>query len=334
MATPERCGLCPHYKAGPASYVPVRTMTITVPQVQPAKQVAAAIAAGEHKPRRKKRLTTAVPVFPKDDIFVNRHSQPMSIGNLYYGADLFVMLAGPSLTTFPLDKLRESRGVMTMSVNNAAMTYRPHLWTHVDPVEKFHSHIWDDPAVIKLTPVRCFGYRLREVVDGVLQKTDRLTMDCPGVIGYKRQPTFNPATYLTEDAVCWGNNQKSAQLNKHPHIVNVMFVVFRIAYHLGFRRVYLLGCDFKMEHGKANYCFEEDKHAGAVNSNNGSYLKLNKMLGMLQPQFISHGFHVYNCLQTSGLTAFPFLNFDEALAHATRRHSVPVSTKGWYTKTD
>lgn len=270
---------------------------------------------------------------PQDpNLIVTREGKPAGLANVWLDQDLFLILSGPSLKALPLEQLQQ-RGVVTLAVNNAACVHRPTFWTHVDPAEKFHEAIWHDPGIIKLVPQRRFRQTLRTTqADGTLKPVPTRVADCPSVFGYKHGATFDPLTYLTCDFVCLGNNQKAHLKNGRPHNINVMFPLFRLAYYLGFRRVYLLGCDFKMARSGPIYAFDEGKDAGAVNSNNCAYLKLNQMLGELVRPLSKAGVQVYNCFRESGLRAFPFLSFEEAVNHATRNIPRTIHTSGWYEK--
>lgn len=328
----ERCAVCPHRQAAASSG---ESRQATAPDGSqtpaPSPQPSPRRESRQERLARKRQQRQASQGPPQPDILLTKDHKPAGLANAWYGGHLFLTLSGPSLKTFPLEQLTR-RGVMTMAVNNAATVVRPNLWTFVDPSEKFHSVIWDDPAILKLIPVKRFQDKLRIQEGDSWRYSGRLACESPGVFGYVRGADFDPDTYLKISEVCMGNCKKKAAVNKRPHIINVMFVVFRLAYHLGFRHVYLLGCDFRMEHGQNPYAFAEDKHAGAVDSNNNAYLKLNIMLGQLAPRLQAAGMQIYNCTAKSGLLAFPHLDFSEAIRRATGNFPAEIRTAGWYTK--
>lgn len=265
-------------------------------------------------------------------LFVTRDGQPCTLANAWYPGHLFVILSGPSLNTFPLHRLSE-RGIVTLAVNNAACVVRPTFWTCIDPVEKFHNVIWEDPGIIKLVPVGRFNKHVRiQQADGSLKYVDRIVASFPGVFGYQHGANFNPETYLIDNEVCIGNSFKRSLGNGRPHVLNVMFTVPRLAYALGFRHVYLLGCDFRMQPQGPHYAFETTKSESAVESNNIAYLKLNAIFTDLQPRFLKAGLFIYNCTPNSGLLAFPYLPFEDALRHAKKNIPDPIWTQGWYVK--
>ena len=264
--------------------------------------------------------------------FTTPTGQPVPLEGRYHGAGLFLALAGPSLQTLDLHLLNQ-RGVVVMAVNNAATVVRPHLWTAVDPCGKFHHVIWHDPAILKLVAWGRRKDRLRVKTPAGFVDDGRKAMDCPGVVCYRRSASFEPATYLASPDVNWGNDQKAAARNGWPHVLNVMFAALKQAYLLGFRRVYLLGCDFHMEAGQVNYAFAQARSAGAVRCNNAAYAKLNQMLAQLVPGFDKANFCVYNTNKQSGLTAFPYLAYTDAI-HAETQAFRTIDASGWYEKSD
>jgi hypothetical protein len=90
----------------------------------------------------------------------------------------------------------------------------------------------------------------------------------------------------------------------------------RIAFLLGVRTLYLLGCDFKMALGDKNYHFEQGRAKGSVKGNTETYAALNTRFDTLRPIFEKHGFNVYNCNADSGLKSFDHVSYEDAIAHA------------------
>src|SRR3990167_952303 len=301
------------------------------PSVSPAVVVSEQGKRRRRGRRQKQTFERLGPALP-EGLFVSRNGRPViGLANLYFCADLFLFLSGPSLTTLPLDELKR-RGIMTMAVNNAACVVRPNIWTCVDPPEKFHSDIWDDPAVLKLFPVRRFWAHVRRRDDkNEFYYVRQHYKDMPGALGYIKTAVFNPINYLQEAAINSGNSKKYAGQNGQPHILNVMFAALKIPYYLGFRRVFLCGCDFRMEPGGV-YCFDQGKELGAMDSNNGTYAKLNVMLARLRPVFDEAGYKVYNCNALSGLKVFPHVDFMEAINDSVKGISARPATDGWYSK--
>lgn len=278
--------------------------------------------------------------------------KPLEITNYGRGGHCFIVLSGPSLLNLDLRQLNR-RGCFVIGVNNSPATVRPNLWVHVDTTRKFHVGIWKDPTIIKSVPIYHLGhhhkmYLTEKIGSGESGKFQRLMLkdgnqaypdDMPGVIGHYRNARFNPDSWLIEASINWGNSKKNATRGKKQgdvirslHVLNVMFCVLKHAWAFGFREVYLLGCDFKMDARKP-YAFNEGKGGGGVAENNRCYGKMNVMLAALQVKFLEAGFRVWNCWPGSGLTAFPFLEFGKAIEAATVGAGVPqgkLDCEGWY----
>lgn len=277
------------------------------------------------------------PVDPSQTPFMDLERRPIYLGHLGRNSACFIVLSGPSLKTLDL-ALLQRRGIFTLAVNNAATVIRPNAFAYVDPPLKFCDAIWLDPAVLKFVPDRHFNRPLRtRQADGrigPLQTDGRavLVKDVPGVIGMRRNASFDPDTYLPEASINWGSDKKNARRTGQPHVLNSMFCCIKLAYALGFRVVYLLGCDFSMT-AQQPYAFDAGKHAAGVDSNNGCYLKMNQMLAALRPRFDAAGFSVFNCNPQSRLTAFDHVGFAEAIQAATSHvPQDPISAADWYTK--
>lgn len=259
----------------------------------------------------------------------NRFGGDAGAENLYIGGQVFLVLGGPSLNDLDLDLLSR-RGIVSMAVNNAAAWVRPDLWTVGDPVGKFHDSVWRDPGIVKFCPQPRLGNALRaRGPDGRLAAIGLTPQECPGVYALRRNSDFDPGSWLWEPTVNWGNGKKEAARNSRPAVLSTMLQALRLCHYLGFRTVYLLGCDFTMG-PRYRYAFPERRSQGAVNGCNDSYSALAKLLGMLRPEFDSAGYTVVNCFAGSGLTVFDHLPFGEAVGAACDSIEQQPDTIGWY----
>ena len=273
----------------------------------------------------------------------SRHNHNLYLGDLYRGGALFMICGGPSLKDHDLSKL-DNPGFMTMGINNSPAAYRPNLWVSVDNPHNFIQSIWLDPKIMKFVPV-C--HREKTIFNSdKMQHTDIKVGDCPSMMFYHRNEKFQPKQFLYEDSVNWGNHtnfcdcghergDKAVKVCPHCKRDNwwgsrtVMLAATRLAFFLGFRRIYLLGADFKMEEGKDNYAFKQNRSANSVKNNNNTYRMLNKRFDDLKPSFKTHNFEIYNCYEDSGLRSFPFVDYEEAV----NRESLIVAgqnTEGLY----
>lgn len=123
-----------------------------------------------------------------------------------------------------------------------------------------------------------------------------------------------------------------------PKVLSTMFQAVRLCYYLGFRWVYLLGCDFSMT-SEQPYCFDEKNihptektNLPTVRNNANSYAAMKVLFKKLRPEFDKAGFRVFNCFKESGLTAFDYLPFEQCVWQATKGLPRVIDTDGWYAK--
>lgn len=258
------------------------------------------------------------------------NGESVSLEDFYRGKPLFLILSGPSLKNYDLSLLNQ-RGVVTMGVNNSWAVYKPNLWVSVDDPGNFLDIGWKDPSIIKFCPMSSYNRRLIvKEKDGTFRNSQFKTNDMPAVFYFRRNGKFNAETFLTENSVNWGNAEGVVDHLGWKGSRSVMLAAIRLVHYLGFREVYLLGADFKMELGAQNYAFQQHRHEGSVKGNNSIYRSLNERFEALKPHFEKSNFKVYNCYKESGLTVFPHLSYDQALARATKTCSKPIDTEGWY----
>jgi len=263
--------------------------------------------------------------------FYTSEGNTCNLRNFYRGSSVFLILSGPSLNNYDLSLLRDSRGIVTMGVNNSWSVYKPDLWTCVDNAGSFLDIGWKDPSIKKFVPAEQVLKRLIvKEENGTFRKSQFLVRDMPTVMYYRRNDMFNSKTYLTEPTVNWGNGEKNTDAVGCKGGRSVMLAAVKILYNIGFRNVYLLGADFKMEQGCRNYAFSQHRSEDSVKGNNATYSSLNRRFISLLPEFKEAGFNMYNCYKDSGLTAFPYMSYEEAVQKASRICSKKIDTGGWY----
>lgn len=277
---------------------------------------------------------------------VDRNRNPTkSLRGLLAGRPAFLAGGGISANDLHLEGLNE-RGCWSMAVNNMAghSRFRPQAFVCADPPKKFHHGIWLDPAVMKFVPTRKLGRgrgQLRRkrpdgefepliVVDG-----QRLSAcDCPNVWGFGSRTWLRlDDSFFLEDLASWGNHGMRGRQTGEPQIVCTMLLGLRLLYYLGARMIFLLGVDFRMNPGRENYAFGEDRNIDEVRANNEHFAAVNRWLCGMQDGgiFYKFGLKVYNCNRHSGLRAFPYVPFELALREA--RSGIPegpFDLRGWY----
>jgi len=257
----------------------------------------------------------------------------ISLGGFYKGRSAFLVLSGPSLNAIDLGLLNR-RGIVTMGVNNSWTVHRPTLWTCVDDPGRFIDTGWKDPGVLKFVPVCHWGRKLRiQANDGAMRDSAYRVAQMPSVLFFRRSNHFDHKRFLTSDTVPWGNDPKSTDSLGIKGKRSVMLVALRLLHHLGFRTVYLLGCDFRMA-ADHKYAFDETREAAAIKHNNVLYDSLSRRFEALLPHFEKHRFRVVNCSPGSGLGVFERMPYEDAIAEASAECSKPINTQGWYTPVD
>ena len=252
------------------------------------------------------------------------------LANLYRGHSAFLVCSGPSLASHDLAKLHQ-RGVLTCSVNNAAAIVRSHLWVSVDRPGNFCDTIWHDPGIHKFIPLSYMDTTIRvRDADGKLVDCVDKVREMPAVFGLRLSSGFRADRFLREPTFTWGNQGSETDDRGNTGVRSVLFVALKLLFVLGIRRVYLLGCDFRMSYGDQNYAFTQHRTRSSVRGNNHSYRVLSVRLADLKPCFEEAGYEIYNCTPGSGLTVFPHVDYEQAVTTVTQAISQDIRTEGMY----
>lgn len=304
----KTCDGCKDSTVGPAATLPQNPLS-PAPQPKPAKP---------HPPKPAPKVT---------GFLRTGTGKPADcLGDLYHGSSVFLLLSGPSLAQMPLEQLNQV-GVMVAACNNAATLYRPHLWFMVDDARNFSAPLWRDPAVMKFSLMDRAESVLRiHKDDGALKSLGIRANQCPNGYFISASSGFTVENFLDKLKPAWeGELHDGGRRHKKR---SVMLIAVRMLYWLGFRTVYLLGADFHYRPEKT-YAFPGcDKNAGMCGTNNTTMGVLNRWFQMLRPEFERRGFRIYNATPQSRLTAFEFLNFEEAIEQVAWRK--PLETRGHY----
>lgn len=225
-----------------------------------------------------------------------RNKEPANLRNSFYNAGCFFLGAGPSLNDLDLGCLK-NRGILTFGVNNvgAYNNIRPNFWCSADDPKSFHQAIWNDPGIMKF--VKEVNYRKIPAP--------------PNCYVFEFNEDFDAKTFFTEPTINFGCRSELYDAYGQKGGRSVMYCALRIIHYLGFKRLYLLGCDFNMREDK-QYAFDQHKWKGGISTNNQHYKIMNVRFKHLDGEAKKHGFKIYNCTPNSGLTAFEQLSFEEA----------------------
>jgi len=241
-------------------------------------------------------------------MFFTREGSQLNMIGHYRGGSIFIICNGPSFAGLD-HSLLDKPGVMTFGINNGPKSYRPNFWTCVDSPERFIKSIWLDPRITKFIPQATMEKRIFDNEQWGM--TNKIVGECPNVVGYRRNEKFMAKRFLFEDTINWGNHKDYGGCR------SVMLPAIRISFLLGFRKIYLLGCDLNMREDYA-YHFDEQRAKGAVNNNNNTYKRMiDEYFPQLKPEFEAAGLEVFNCNPKSALKVFPFVSFEDAIKEAT-----------------
>jgi len=263
--------------------------------------------------------------------------------NQLAGASVFLACSGPSANDLPLEELN-GRGIWTMAVNNMAghARFRPQAFVHSDPPAKFSHSIWLDPAIEKWVPIpKMSGGRAKlkkKIGDRRFEPLDRTVSECPNVWGFLRNPFLTPDDqFFLGKGACWGNHNRGVEKTGQPKTVCTMLLPIRILRHLGARKIFLIGVDFRMAEDYG-YAFEQaiehkkPKDGSAPKWDNSQYAVVNGWLCQMRKDgvFDRFGLEVYNCFQHSSLRAFPFVPFSDAITECRGQVEVRPDLGQWY----
>ncbi len=278
---------------------------------------------------------------------IDRTRQPTtSLRNMLAGGSAFLVVGGPSSKQLDLSKLKQ-RGIWTMAVNNMAGSFWPNAFVCADPPSKFHHGIWLDPTVMKFVPLpKMSGRRshLREKIGDEFVPLKRdgkqiVVPDCPNVWAFGRRSWLQPDdTFFTEQEAAWGNHDSGKTRTGLEKTVCTMFLALRVLYYIGVRKIFLVGCDFRMSptaNLNENYSFGEIRDSAAIKTNNDQYNIAGQWLKTMQDNgtFAKFGLEIFNCFQYSALRAFPYVPFDLAIQETLMGFpKEPFSLNGWYEK--
>ena len=119
-------------------------------------------------------------------------------------------------------------------------------------------------------------------------------------------------------------------LNEHRDFAwwkNVMPIVLQLAYRLGFRRIYLIGCGFKISK-EEQYSYKTDLDNHQINYNQRAYNQMVEKMKLMKSHFEEKGFEIISCTPDSLLNEFyPFVKFEDAINQVLKDFPKEYSTE-------
>lgn len=261
--------------------------------------------------------TLATHLMQSFPMFLRSSGSSVDLINIHQGRAVFLICNGPSFLSVDHSLLKRP-GIVTFGINNGAQVFRPNYWACVDTPYRFCESIWADSLITKFVPMAHF---YKQVWDVKRNRYGAPVHSFPNVIGYRRNEWFRANQFLVESTINWGNHKDRGGGR------SVMLAALRICHLLGFKRVYLVGCDFNMSEEK-RYFFDEQRTNAAIKNNNHTYEILMARFKDLAPIFEEDGFGVFNCNPDSALDAFPKMTVEDAVAK--EELDISASTYGMY----
>jgi len=155
--------------------------------------------------------------------------EPVRLEHSFAGATpsaCWLIGGGPSLSVLPCQAIRESP-IPKMGINLAGTRLmRTTFWTSYDPSVRFHRSVYLDPGIMKFV-------HHRRASDLVPETTVKVC-DCPNLYFFERDGARGFADFLCLDnqgIVDWADSMVQA---------------IDILYRLGFRVLYLAGCELRV----------------------------------------------------------------------------------------
>lgn len=148
------------------------------------------------------------------------------IHQLYSGptsTPCWIIGGGPSLNTLDVSEIQASPCPKFAMNLAGSRLLRPNFWTSYDPTHRFHRSIYLDPSVIK------FVHRCRAM--DLVPETTYKVCDCPATLFFDRRGESSYRNFPAisgEHVIDWQDS---------------LIQTIHIAYLLGFRTLYLAGCD-------------------------------------------------------------------------------------------
>lgn len=243
--------------------------------------------------------------------FVSRGQSLQGLNGLYAGRTAFLIGGGPSLASVDPAAFK-SPGIMSMAINNAATVLRPSMWIACDEADRFAMSIWRDSSILKFYPANSRQRERLFDANTWAWTTDRAE-NAPGVVAFPLDQKFDPSNWLASPAAHWGESEQTT-----------MAAALRILIALGFKRIVLVGCDWRMSADRP-YAFDQGREDRLITRNNALYSTWNRRFDILRPHLERAGISVLNATPGSQLKAFDSIDLDQALHLARQELGVEIT---------
>lgn len=220
---------------------------------------------------------------------------PCDLDGAYSGQSVFIAGGAPSLAEEPNLRRLAEPGINVMALNNTAATLENavNFWLGGDKSPCYSERILKDPRILKFAVIS----RKDIAVNGTVWK------HLPSTFFFGTSDKFTEQNFLMphRDFVWWKNT---------------FYIALQIVHRLGFRKVYLVGCSFRMGKDK-QYSYDVKLTGPEQEWNERVYSKTVAKMKALKPAFDRDGFEVISATPDSLLNdIYPTMTFDEAIEEA------------------
>lgn len=216
----------------------------------------------------------------------------VDLTDVYSGYAIFILGGNPILRDLPLDQL-EASNLVTLAINNVPYVYpKPTLWLTADKPVCYGGHFFAQPNIIKFAYMH---YR-----DEVVPATGRKLKNHPMTLFYTASEAIDYKTFFADvPAFAWWKS--------------VFPISLQLAWRLGARRVYLVGCSFRSKREEP-YAWDARLTSYQSKWSQMTYDQDMERLKQLVPVFDEHGFEVISCTPDSAANElFPYVDLSSAI---------------------
>lgn len=219
----------------------------------------------------------------------------------------FLLGRGPSANRQRVEAIREA-GIFTMAVNTFQEWTKPDAFVAGDPPHYFCREIWTNTDLMKFTPLHCADL---PIPIGSFRSTAEKVRDCANTFFYHQRCNGDWAYFLQTPYVNWGTVSRGPDDNLvKTGLRNSMFPALRILWHLGFRTVGLLGCDWDVNSAHPDPTYYQDLHT---------------MMRDVVPTFDRYGYRVIQANPHAHLRCFDRGPFEAVLEHLKQTAEMPTT---------
>lgn len=219
---------------------------------------------------------------------------PVDLDGCWEGT-CFIAGGAPSLAKEKNLKMLYQPGMNVLALNNTAMTLENKVtfWLGGDKPVCYSPRILMDPKILKFAIIS----RKLEKVNGVEW------YKLPSTFFFGTHDQFNTRNFLRfdRDFVWWKNT---------------FYIAVQLAYRLGFRTVYLIGCGFHKK-DKTDYSYNTKLDKAQKDWNERVYSKTVEGMKNLKPAIEKAGLQIISATKDSELNGiYPYVSFDDAIEDA------------------